>query len=142
MAKNQQPKVVVEKSRKGKTPKQLALAERNNAEAVARLAKLQAHQKYINGLRHLHGIAGETDDFVLWEVGRRAVEAMELNLDAIRKTEARKRFFQDTYVQEAMSGPHRMLILSFLQGRISTFDRVQNFFKKRSNLTRPALRVA
>ena len=132
-------KAQIERTKKSKTPAQLAKKAENERLAAERLVKLQARQKLVFELRKT-GQQG-SDHSILAAYDAREAEAAKARLAAEKAAndalaQEQHRIYkekvvveQKKYVENALDGPSAIQLKEWLQDKPATFKAVEKFFK-------------
>ncbi len=115
-------------------------APKTAAQQAKKLANIKAYQARCERLR-------QTSQMTKAERTAKAEAELNAKLAAEKlqreqeEADAAKAAYEAAYVQQALNGPHKAILLKWLAQRIPTFQRVFGFFSKSPNLTAPVVNL-
>lgn len=119
-------KVTTERSKKTKTPAQLAKKAENERKAAERLAKLQEQQQKCKELRAKGYIGSDSAIMQKLEEEQKAAEQARID-EEHRQFREKQAAYEKKYVEEAIDGPSGEVFKKWLKGP-ATYKAVVKFF--------------
>ena len=118
------------------TTKKATIKTRNEQNAAIRLAKLQAKQKQANDIRAAHpGKYAGSPDQIIQRFEADQLKAIETTVQLLDSDA------EQQYVVDALNGPSRHVLKSWLKNRLPTYERVKRFFDERPQQHRVVQKV-